>query len=136
MIKSASVEAQQPTRSQIPISMIGLVMLLALCFMATWYPLDNGNDFWAHAAIGRWIVTHGSVPHHALFLWTSQQPWIAHSWLSEVCMYAVTRVGGDGVGAVLALLSAVAFAVTAFGMIWRSWDPRMHTLGPALALFT
>src|SRR5947207_1388437 len=63
----------------------GLVCLF--CILQAWCPLPGSDDFWAHAAVGRWIWQNGQVPDHSLFLWTASEPWVAHSWLGELALY-------------------------------------------------
>ena len=91
--------------------LLGIVLVL-LC----WQPLEVGSDFWAHAAVGRWIVQHHAVPRGALFIWTYSGPWLAHSWLSELACYGLMRLGGEWGGPVLAvaltaLIGLIIFAV-------------------------
>jgi hypothetical protein len=102
-----------------------------LTFACSWNPLGP-NDFWAHAAVGRWIVSHGSAPHHALFLWTSQAPWIAHSWLSEVFCYLLARGHSDVVAASCALLATAVLAIIPFAILWSRW--RKFGINPVLAI--
>ncbi len=88
------------------------ILLVLLC----WNPLGVGSDFWAHAAVGRWIFEHRAVPRAALFIWTFNGPWLAHSWLSELACYGLMRLGGDWGGPVLAvaftaLIGLIIFAV-------------------------
>ena len=33
-----------------------LPLLIVLTFAQTWRTLGGGDDFWAHAAVGRWMV--------------------------------------------------------------------------------
>ena len=93
------------------IPLLGILLVL-LC----WQPLVVGSDFWAHAAVGRWIVQHHAVPRGALFIWSYSGPWLAHSWLSEIACYGLMRFGGDYGGPVLAvaltaLVGLIIFAV-------------------------
>ena len=65
------------------------------CVALSWRALNADHDFWAHAAVGRWIWNHGSVPTHSLFLWSAEGfPWIAHSWLSQLSFYGLIQGGG------------------------------------------
>jgi hypothetical protein len=98
-----------------------LALILALCAVYTWRPLQGGEDFWAHAAIGRWIWQHGAVPRETLWLWSTPPiPWIAHSWLSEVAFYTLMRCGGVG----LVLAFTVLMVVFPFAWLWRLWRRR------------
>src|SRR5262245_27504383 len=52
--------------------------------------------FW-HIAAGRWILTHGTVPHTDVLSWTGQPlglPWTSQEWLFGTVIYAVWRLGG------------------------------------------
>jgi hypothetical protein len=66
-----------------------LLCLLALCTSAVWRPLTGQDDFWSQAAVGRWMVEHRQVPHETLFLWTASEPWVSHSWLTQLCFHLV-----------------------------------------------
>ena len=100
-----------------------LPVLIALCFGISWQALSGGADFWAHAAVGRWIASNG-VPHQTLFLWSAKQDWIAHSWLSQVWFYFLMKWGGAVWGPVLALLFAGAMSALTVGILWRAWTLR------------
>lgn len=98
-----------------------LILLAVLSVLASWEPLNGNDDFWIHAAVGRWIVENGRVPDHALFLWTDHAPWIAHSWGSELFFYGIMAVGGESAGPTLALLATgiiVAICSCLLGLLW------------------
>ncbi len=102
-----------------------LPLLALLCLAAAWRPLGGGDDVWAHAAIGRWIVENQAIPHETLFLWGAPvQPWVYHSWLSQLTFYALLS-GDELVGAflLLGLTSLIAFCV--FALLWRAWAARI-----------
>lgn len=101
-----------------------LPLLIALCFGVSWRLLGGGSDFWAHAAIGRWIVQNASIPHHTLYLWSAHDDWIAHSWLSQLSFYALMHVGGETWGPVLALLLTGALTALTVVVLWRAWALR------------
>ena len=69
--------------------------LTMLLFPAiAWRPLRGADDFWVHAAIGRWIWQHGQIPHETLFVWGAKPiPWIYHSWLSQLGFYGLLSAG-------------------------------------------
>src|SRR5580692_4727346 len=103
---------------------------LALCVIYAWNTLENHSDFWAHAAIGRWIVEHRHAPTRTLFLWTCHDPWIAHSWLSEALIYVmVSRLSDEG-AAVAGMLSAAVIAFLAFAILWRLYRVSIRTVYP------
>ena len=70
-------------------------------------------DTYMHIAVGRWIITHGAVPHHGIFSATMPQtPWVAHEWLGEVLLAWLFDVfGWAGLVAVTAFCVAVAVAI-------------------------
>jgi hypothetical protein len=82
-------------RGRALLAKIYLLLLFLLVVRLTWRPYLPFDDFWAHAAVGRWIWQHGQAPTHTLFLWSARQPWIAHSWLSELLFYGILTVGGE-----------------------------------------
>jgi hypothetical protein len=102
-----------------------LPLLALLCAALAWRPLGGGDDVWAHAAIGRWMVSHRAVPHETLFLWGAPpQPWVYHSWLSQLSFYALLSRGEiTGAFLLLALTALIAFIV--FALLWRAWSTRI-----------
>ncbi len=100
-----------------------LPLLMALCIGISWRVLGGGSDFWAHAAIGRWIESNG-VPHQTLFLWSARQDWIAHSWLSQLWFYFLLKWGGPLWGPVWALFFAGAMTALTIAVLWRAWTLR------------
>lgn len=103
----------------LPLLYLPLVLLFITA--ATWRPLTGAEDFWAHAAIGRWIWEHQTVPRHTLWLWsTPDVEWIAHSWLSQLVYFGVMRLGGaSGVLAFTVVLAALPFV-----WFWKLWARR------------
>ena len=91
-----------------------LPLLVVLCLIFAWQPLRGIDDFWAHAAIGRWIAQHGRVPDQTLFLWGPGTPisWVYHSWLSQLTFYEVLIQGGPF------WVEILTCAVAAFVLIW------------------
>jgi hypothetical protein len=72
-----------------------------------------GLDLWMHLTLGRWIWAHGWVPSSDPFSYiTEGQPFIAHSWLSEVVLYLVERSAGT-VGLMLLRFGLISLALTA-----------------------
>jgi hypothetical protein len=69
------------------------LLILVLCVVAAWRPLSGSEDFWAHAAVGRWIYENRTVPHQTLFLWSAAEPWTAHPWLAQLLFYGLTILG-------------------------------------------
>jgi hypothetical protein len=83
--------------------------------------LTRGNaflgdpDVYQHVAVGRWIVSHGLVPHTDVFSYTMYgSPWVPHEWLSEVIFYGLyDRFGWIGIFVVVAAAFALAMALLA-----------------------
>lgn len=96
-------------------------LLALVIFGFAWRPLGGGDDFWAHAAIGRWTLEHGRVPTQTLFLWSESQPWIAHAWGTGVWFASLMKWGGEGNGPVLAQWFNAAMCIAPFFLIWRYW---------------
>jgi hypothetical protein len=95
-----------------------LPLLLVLCVAYAWRPIEGGFDFWAHAAVGKWIWTHEQPPRVGLFLWSEPNtPWVAHSWLSELLFFTVFSYGG---ARLVVILTALMAALTFF-LLWRVW---------------
>ncbi len=98
--------------------------VLALGVLLVWKPVLGRYDFWAHAAVGRWICENGRVPDRSLFLWTADEPWVYHSWLAQVVFYALTCVGAPQALADIILGFTAAVALTPFALAWWLWCVR------------
>jgi len=112
-----------------------LPLLLVLCAACAGRPLGGGDDFWAHAAVGRWIWQHGDVPHQTLFLWGSAPiPWIAHSWLTQLSFYGLMAAGGAHYGPAIVVGFTVLMAVLPLIILWRLWarHGRISVLTPCI----
>jgi hypothetical protein len=96
-----------------------LLLLVVLCVVAVWRPLTGGEDFWAHAAVGRWICENRMVPHQTLFLWSAAEPWTAHPWLSQVLFYGLTAIGPDHFLATVILAFTAVLVAVPYIMAWR-----------------
>ncbi len=93
-------------------------LLLMFGTLALWHPLPSRFDFWAHAAVGRWIWETGHVPDHTLFLWTASEPWIYHSWLSQLIFFGLTNVGAPEQLPYVVLTSTIALGFFPFFLYW------------------
>ena len=93
--------------------LVTIIVFTAIFAMAIRFPLDT--DGWWHLRSGRWIVENGAIPRVDPFSHTRLgAPWIDHSWLAQLLIYAVYAAGGFG-----ALTVLVAFLVTiAFAFVW------------------
>lgn len=98
-----------------------LPLLLIFIAVATWRPLTGAEDFYAHAAVGRWIFQHQTIPHQTLWLWgASPVEWIAHSWLSQLTFFSWMSLGGEH----LVLLLTIILAAIPFVIFWKLWEKR------------
>ncbi len=98
-----------------------LPLVVALLSIWTWRPLTGSEDFWIHIATGRWIWQNQSVPRETLWLWsTPPQAWVAHSWLSEIVLFAWMRLGGVH----LVLLATIVLVALPFVWFWKLWTRR------------
>lgn len=113
---------------------LALPLLLLMVWGFAWQPLAGGDDFWAHAAIGRWILEHHQIPTHTLFLWSERVPWIAHAWGTGVLFSLLMRWGGEAGGPFLAQLLNGALCAAPFVLLWRAWRQgwRFSSLMPPL----
>ena len=89
-------------------------------------------DYWWHIVTARWIVANHVLPSHDLYTYTvPTHPWTDHEWLTELVMYALSKVGG--MLAVSLGLGAVTWA--GFWLILaRIQRRRPHWLATAVAL--
>ena len=78
------------------------------------------DDFWNHAAVGRWILENEQIPHETLFLWTAKQSWVAHSWGTQLWFGLLMRAG-ENLGPVLALAFAALMVAATYLVLWRLW---------------
>jgi hypothetical protein len=95
--------------------------LLLLGLLLVWRPLSGFLDFWAHAAVGRWCWQSGEVPHRTLFLWTADEEWVYHHWLSQVVFYGLTNVAGDEGLPHVVLAFTMVLALLPFALAWLVW---------------
>lgn len=117
---TTSKSGQSGLSAWLPRCYLPLLLLSVAAF--AWRPLKGIDDFWAHAAIGRWIWEHHQVPTQTLFLWSAKpQPWIAHSWLSQLAFYGLMRAGGENGGPFLALLLTLGISALTWFLLWRLW---------------
>lgn len=88
------------------------LLLLLMCLVYAVRTIGGGEDFWAHAALGRWTLENHRVPTRTLFLWSADIPWIFHSWLSGVIFAGILgSVGIWGAVALNVVMSAAPFIV-------------------------
>jgi hypothetical protein len=74
-----------------------VVLLIALYLSTVLVGLQpvTDPDIWWHLRTGQWIVEHHAVPTVDPFSTYGQgKPWVVYSWLFDVAVYALHRVGG------------------------------------------
>lgn len=107
-------------------------LMALLCVAYTWRPLSGGDDVWAHAAVGRWIVENGQLPHQTLFLWGATPiPWVYHSWLSQLTFYSWLS-SGETFGPMAAVIFTSVLVVATFTLLWRFWSARLGGVSPIM----
>ena len=107
-----------------------LPILLLLCALWAFSPLDGGDDFWAHAAIGRIILNTGHIPRSTVYLWSADVPWVFHAYGSGVIYAVLLRLGGPW----LALCLNFALATAPLLLVWRRAKERAGQVPLALVV--
>ncbi|RYX80963.1 hypothetical protein EON83_26160 [bacterium] len=92
-----------------------LPLLIVLCALWAFGPLEGGDDFWAHAALGRIFLETGHIPKSTMFLWSADIPWVFHAYGSGIIYATLLNLGGPW----LALCLNFALAVIPLLLIWR-----------------
>jgi hypothetical protein len=93
-------------RLKLPQLFLGAILLIAIVPVTG---AVSDPDFFWHLRVGQWIIDHRSIPTHDLFTYTvSDHRFVAHEWLSEVIMAAVTAV--FGLGGVSLYFAAITWA--------------------------
>jgi hypothetical protein len=95
-----------------------LLLLIVLCTVTVWRPMTGSEDFWAHAAVGRWIWEHRAVPQQTLFVWSTAERWTAHNWLAELVFYGVTRIGPASALSTVLLAFTTILVALPFAVAW------------------
>ena len=107
-----------------------LPLLLLLCALWAFNPLDGGDDFWAHAAIGRIVLDQGHIPRSTVYLWSADVPWVFHAYGSGIIYALLLRLGGPW----LALCLNFALAVAPLLLVWRRAKERAGQVPLMLAV--
>jgi hypothetical protein len=114
----------------------GLVVLMGIFIFVNTHPI-RPYDFWWHIAVGREIVTNGSIPTVDVYSYTEGgQPYLSYQmfWLMEVILYGVYKLGGPELVVVIQSLLITSAYLVIF-MICRltskSW--RIAALGALFA---
>lgn len=66
-------------------------------------------DLWWHLSVGKWIISNFKIPEQDYWnRFSGKSPWIAYSWLCEVCFAAIDQIAGvRGLYFAQAILGAV-----------------------------
>ena len=107
------------------------LLLLLMCVVYAVRTIGGGEDFWAHAALGRWALENQQVPKSTLFLWSADIPWIFHSWLSGVLFALI--LGSVGVWGAVAL--NVVMATAPFAVLYNWWRNHRDVSSLGVILF-
>ncbi len=104
------------------------IALIALRSLLTPIP---PHDFWWHMATGRMIVQSGTIPTVDQFSFTQAgQPFYNQSWLAQLIMYGLYRLGGIP----LLLLMQALVLVVAYGLLLRLCIKRSGALRLSVGL--
>jgi hypothetical protein len=108
MMAKIEIDSQKPVMGERFFLAVILILIFA---MAARTPLDT--DMWWHLRAGEQTWQTGWPVTVDTFSYTRQgETWINHSWLSQLAMYLVYRLGGfPGLGAMVALLAAISMAL-------------------------
>ncbi len=111
------------------IERVMFVTLFALIFaMATRIPIDT--DTWWHIRSGEYILTNGTIYADPFSHTFAGEPWVNHSWGSQIVMTLVWRAGGN---AGLALYTAV-LATAGMAMVYRVCSGNVYVRAFVLVL--
>lgn len=120
MLAPAHTDRSPRTETALRAALVASV--LALGALLVWRPLDANQDFWAHAAVGRWMWQNGRVADRSLFLWTASEPWVYHHWLTELGSFGLTHLGGPDTFPVVVLALTALLALTPFPLALWLWS--------------
>lgn len=91
-------------------------------------------DLWWHLVVGRWILSHGTVPTEDLWSIAHGTPWRAYSWSNEVVYALVERWQGEW-GLAVAQLVLGVLLVGSFQLVCGILS-RSYFLGALLGAYT
>lgn len=121
MTRSDTTRAQPAVTPRVaqPFPTLDHVWLFAAIALVALRPLLTPippHDFWWHLATGRLIVETGSIPDIDQFSYTQAgQPFYNQSWLAQLLMYGIYRLGGVP----LLLVIQAAVIALAYGLLLR-----------------
>jgi hypothetical protein len=105
------------------ISLVWLLLPIVGAVAFTLTTTISPNDFWWHAAVGRWIAHHSRIPVTNLYAWSvpPSTHYTYQNWLAEWLIFQVLRWGG--ISAIFLWRSAavaVTFAILAMVAMRRA----------------
>jgi len=88
-----------------------VLMVLLVFLMASRVPVDA--DMWWHLRAGEETVTAGKVYLSDTMTFTrTGEPWVNHSWLSEVILYLAFKAGGyTGLSLFVAIMASATMMI-------------------------
>lgn len=92
---TASRVAHQPVARRLSLDDLGILSFLALIWLFLCITPLPPNDLWWHMAAGRMMVAEGSIIATNRWAYTLpvEAPYVYQSWLSELLLYGVWRLG-------------------------------------------
>jgi len=96
---------------QLTIERSAVIILFALLFaLATFIPIDT--DTWWHLRSGEYTLTNGMIYADPFSFTMAGEPWINHSWGSQIILYGIWRLAGNfGLAIYTSLLATAGMAV-------------------------
>lgn len=116
---------------ELTLGRLAVALTFVVVFVIALRPPLDVDTYW-HLRSGEWEVTHRVVLREDVFSFTrAGEPWINHSWLSQIILYGAYAALGD-VG--LALFTAL-FGTAGMALIYRQMraDPLVRALVMVLA---
>jgi hypothetical protein len=92
---------------------------LSLVFYFCLRPAVDPDYGW-HIANGRHVLDGATLMGRDIYSWTASGLWVAHEWLTELCMTVIDRVAGpSGNSVTAALIGLLVFAIVALTLLRR-----------------
>jgi hypothetical protein len=95
----------------------GLVVLMGIFVFVNTHPI-RPYDFWWHIAVGKEIVTKGSIPTVDVYSYTEAgQPYPSYQmfWLMEIALYGIYKLGGP---ALVILIQSLTITCAYSVLLW------------------
>lgn len=113
---------------------IALAVLSYGSVMVRGYGVLDDSDPFLHIAVGRWIISHGAVPHHDVFSHSMPgTPWVPHEWIAEIATaWIFDHLGWTGLLITTAILFALAMGLLTHALL-RYLQPTYALIGVVIA---